>query len=77
MVFLLLISPGFEANFTPENQRTSQQRAVLAYSDALVAELQAADIIIIGLPIYNFGPPAAFKAWIDQVCRSKLTFPLR
>lgn len=63
-----------EANFTPESQRTAQQRAVLAFSDALVCELQNADVIVIGLPIYNFGAPAAFKAWIDQVCRAKLTF---
>lgn len=63
-----------EANFTPESERTSQQRSVLAFSDALVAELQQADVIVIGLPIYNFGAPAAFKAWIDLVCRAKLTF---
>ena len=43
-------------------------------SDILVDELNDADIIVIGLPIYNFGIPAVFKAWIDQVVRSKLTF---
>lgn len=63
-----------DANFTPESQRTAQQRSVLALSDALVSELLHADVIVIGLPIYNFGAPAAFKAWIDLVCRAKLTF---
>ena len=46
----------------------------LALSNALVAELQAADVIVIGAPVYNFGVPAAFKAWIDQVARAGLTF---
>ena len=40
----------------------------------LVSELEKADVVVIGLPIYNFGVPAAFKAWIDQVVRAKLTF---
>jgi FMN-dependent NADH-azoreductase len=46
----------------------------LIASDTLVDELNKAELIVIGLPIYNFGVPAAFKAWIDQVVRSKLTF---
>jgi FMN-dependent NADH-azoreductase len=62
------------ANFTDVGERTPEQRAVLSRSDALVNELQEADIIVIGLPIYNFGAPAAFKAWIDLVARAKLTF---
>lgn len=70
----LINEPWIEANFTQESARTATQRAVLSRSDALVAELQSADIIVIGLPIYNFGPPAALKAWIDQICRARLTF---
>jgi len=62
------------ANFTPSEQRTPAQRDVLARSDALVAELVAADVIVIGAPIYNFGVPAALKAWIDMVARARLTF---
>ncbi|MEM0986369.1 MAG: NAD(P)H-dependent oxidoreductase [Pseudomonadota bacterium] len=62
------------ANFTPEDQRTPAQVETLAGSDALVDELFAADTLVIGLPIYNFGVPAAFKAWIDQVCRARKTF---
>ncbi|NQZ21891.1 MAG: NAD(P)H-dependent oxidoreductase [Colwellia sp.] len=63
-----------KANFTAVAERTSKQHKCLATSDILVEELNDADLIIIGLPIYNFGVPAAFKAWIDQVVRSKLTF---
>jgi len=62
------------ANFTPPEQRTPVQQAVLAESDALVAELKAADMLVIGVPIYNFGVPAALKAWVDMVARVRLTF---
>jgi FMN-dependent NADH-azoreductase len=62
------------ANFTAAEERSAEQRAVLAGSDALVAELKAADVLVIGTPIYNFGIPAALKAWIDQVARARLTF---
>ncbi|KMW60516.1 FMN-dependent NADH-azoreductase [Candidatus Rhodobacter oscarellae] len=62
------------ANFTPAADRSPEQRARLALSDTLVAELQAADTVLIGLPIYNFGVPASLKAWIDLVARAGLTF---
>lgn len=62
------------ANFTPADERSDAQRAKLALSDELVAEIAAADTLVIGLPIYNFGVPAAFKAWIDQIARAGLTF---
>lgn len=62
------------ANFTPEDQRTDAQRAQMALSDELVAELKAADTLVIGLPIYNFSVPATLKAWIDMVARVGVTF---
>jgi len=62
------------ANFTAPEERSVEQRAVLAGSDALVAEIQNADAIIIGAPIYNFGVPAALKAWVDMIARARLTF---
>ncbi len=62
------------ANFTALDERTDEQNEYLKTSDMLVEELNQADQIVIGLPVYNFGVPAAFKAWIDQVVRSKLTF---
>ena len=67
-------SAWIEAERTSEENRTSDQRALLAQSDALVAELQAADDIVIATPIYNFSVPAALKAWIDLICRDKITF---
>ena len=62
------------ANFTAPEERTATQLERLAESDALVAELQAADVIVIGAPIYNFGVPATLKAWVDQVARVRVTF---
>ncbi|UWQ96328.1 NAD(P)H-dependent oxidoreductase [Rhodobacteraceae bacterium M385] len=70
----LLTEDWVGANFTPADARTPEQAEILAQSDALVAELQAADTIVIGLPIYNFGVPAALKAWVDQVARAGVTF---
>ena len=63
-----------EAERTSEENRTPDQRALLAQSDALVAELHAADDIVIATPIYNFSVPAALKARIDLICRDKITF---
>lgn len=63
-----------EANFTDVAERTAEQRSVLSLSDALISELKNAGTVVIGLPIYNFNVPAAFKAWIDQVARANVTF---
>jgi FMN-dependent NADH-azoreductase len=62
------------ANFTPADQRDALQRDTLALSDALIGELEAADILVIGVPIYNFGIPAVLKAWADMVARAGVTF---
>ena len=62
------------ANFTPEEDRSGQHRQSLAFSDTLVAELAAADVLVIGAPIYNFSLPATLKAWIDMIARARLTF---
>ena len=63
-----------EANFTAPEQRSEQQQQVLSLSDSLVEELQQADVVVIGMPIYNFGVPAALKAWVDLIARARLTF---
>lgn len=63
-----------EANFTPAEDRTAAQRETLGLSDRLVEELKVADALVIGMPIYNFGVPAALKAWVDMICRARLTF---
>lgn len=62
------------ANLTSIDERSAAQQSALAQSDALVGELQTADIIVIGMPIYNFGIPAVLKAWVDMVARARLTF---
>ncbi|MEL6577782.1 MAG: NAD(P)H-dependent oxidoreductase [Pseudomonadota bacterium] len=62
------------ANFTAAEERTPEQDAALALSETLIAEIEAADTIVIGVPVYNFGVPAAFKAWIDLVARARRTF---
>ncbi|MEQ8822949.1 MAG: NAD(P)H-dependent oxidoreductase [Filomicrobium sp.] len=62
------------ANFTDDAARTAEQRAKLAGSDELVAELQSAGTLVITTPIYNFGIPAALKSWIDLIARARLTF---
>jgi FMN-dependent NADH-azoreductase len=63
-----------EANFTPEEKRSSRQRETLAYSDSLIAEIIKADRIVLTTPMYNFCVPAALKAWIDLICRAGVTF---
>ena len=62
------------AAFTPEHARDASMREVLATSDELVADLMAADVIVAGVPMYNFGPPAQFKAYIDNIVRVGKTF---
>ena len=62
------------AAFTKPDRRDAAQRAVLAQSDELVTELIAADLTVIGAPMYNFGIPAPLKAWIDNVVRVGMTF---
>lgn len=70
-----LLDAGFVgATFTDPAERDVAQRAALARSDEMVAELKAADVVVIGMPIYNFGAPGALKAWFDQVARARETF---
>lgn len=62
------------ACFTPERERTPEMRAVLSWSDRAIGELEAADVIVLGTPMYNYGMPSALKAWLDQVIRIGRTF---
>jgi len=62
------------ANFTDPDARDAAQREALAGSDALVREVVEADVLVIGVPLYNFGVPASLKAWFDQIARARLTF---
>lgn len=62
------------AVFTPAEQRTPAQAAIVAEYDALIAEVQAHDVIVLGVPMYNFGVPVQLKAWIDAIARAGVTF---
>ena len=62
------------AVFTPDDKKTAKQQQLLALSDTLIAEIAAADIIVISSPMYNYGMPAQLKAWFDQVVRINKTF---
>jgi len=63
-----------EANNTPTDDHTDEQRKTLALSDMLVAEIEAADTLIIGVALYNFAISASLKLWIDLICRARKTF---
>lgn len=62
------------ALFTPADQRSAEQAARVALDDALIAEAQAADVIVLGAPMYNFSMPIQLKAWFDAVARAGVTF---
>jgi len=64
----------FGANLAPADERTPEQAELAAIADTLIAELEAADTIVISTPVYNFGPPAVLKAWADLVARAGTTF---
>jgi FMN-dependent NADH-azoreductase len=62
------------ALFAPPDKRTREQAARVALDDALIAEIQAADVVVLGIPMYNFGVPAPLKNWIDAISRAGVTF---
>jgi FMN-dependent NADH-azoreductase len=69
-----LTAERFAALAAPADQRTPAQAQIAAESDALVAELQAAQTLVIGLPMYNFGVPSTLKSYFDHVARAGVTF---
>lgn len=62
------------ALFTPADARSAEQAARVALDDALIAEIQAADVLVVGVPMYNFGVPSPLKNWIDAISRAGVTF---
>ncbi len=64
----------FGAFITKAEERNAEQHAVVAYSDKLIDELKQADVIVLGLPMYNFGVPSQLKAYFDHVARAGVTF---
>jgi FMN-dependent NADH-azoreductase len=64
----------FAALIAKPEERNAAQHGVVAYSDALINELQQADVIVLGLPMYNFGVPSQLKAYCDPIARAGVTF---
>ena len=69
-----LTASRLQAFLTPAEERTSEQQAVAAYSDELIDELRQANVVVLGLPMYNFGVPSTLKAYFDHVARAGITF---
>lgn len=69
-----LTAERFGAFVAKPEARTAEQRAVVAASDVLIAELKRADTIVLGLPMYNFGIPSVLKAYFDHIARAGVTF---
>ncbi len=70
----ILDETALQALFTPADQRNAEQQARVALDDALIAEIQAADVVVLGAPMYNFGISAQLKNWIDAISRAQVTF---
>ena len=70
----VLDEPTLQALFTPADQRTPEQAARIALDDALIAQVQAADVLVIGAPMYNFGITVQLKSWFDAIARANVTF---
>lgn len=64
----------FSAFITAAEARSPEQQTVVDYSDALIAELKSADVIVLGLPMYNFGVPSQLKSYFDHIARAGVTF---
>ena len=62
------------ALFTPAESRSAEQSVRVALDDALIAQVQAADVVVIGAPMYNFGIPVQLKSWFDAIARAGVTF---
>jgi FMN-dependent NADH-azoreductase len=70
----VLDEAALHALFTPADARTPAQAERAALDDALIAEIQGADAVVLGVPMYNFGVPAQLKNWIDAIARARVTF---
>jgi FMN-dependent NADH-azoreductase len=64
----------FSAFTTPEDQRTAEQKMLVAYSDTLIDEIKRADVVVLGVPMYNFSVPSVLRAYFDHIARAGITF---
>ena len=62
------------AIMTPADKRTAQQATAVSHADGLIEEVEAADVIVLAAPMYNFSIPSTLKAWIDHIARAGRTF---
>jgi FMN-dependent NADH-azoreductase len=69
-----LTAASFQAFLKQPADRTPDEQAAVDYSDRLIDELQRADVIVLGLPMYNFGVPSAVRAYFDHIARAGVTF---
>lgn len=70
----VLDEAALQALFAPAEQRTPEQAERVALDDALIAEVQAADVVVIGVPMYNFMITSQLKNWFDAIARARVTF---
>ena len=70
----VLDEPALGALFTPADQRSAEQAARVALDDQLIAQVKSADVLVLGVPMYNFGVPVQLKTWIDAIARAGATF---
>ncbi len=70
----LKIELVLNALFTPADQRSEAQHACMAQDDALISDIQNSDIIVLGVPMYNFGIPVQLKSWFDAIAKAGVTF---
>lgn len=70
----ILDEPALNALFTPANQRSEAQHARMAQDDALISAVQNSDIVVLGVPMYNFGIPVQLKSWFDAIAKAGVTF---
>lgn len=70
----ILDAEALGALFTPADQRSAEQAARVALDDALIAQVQAADVVVLGVPMYNFGVSVQLKSWLDAIARAGVTF---
>lgn len=71
---VVLDGTALGALFTPADQRSAEQAARVASDDALIAQVQAADVLVLGVPMYNFTIPVQLKNWFDAIARNGVTF---
>ena len=69
-----LSAEEFAANSTQPSERTREQAQLAEFADSLIEELKAADVVVIGVPMYNFAMPTTLSSWFDRMLRAGVTF---